>query len=840
MSYIAYLNYEPLELISAKDIALNKQVNDIARLDTRQSNFTPKFIVPPTANNIRVLQRAYVIGNQSNVPYQKNRFDLIDAESGKHLIYDGWATVSLTTDKGYEINTYDGIVSFYKIIELLTLSDCQITGLDHVKDLPTIMASWDNTQPYKYILADYNGKKYTASSYLNADYLVPCAKISYLWDRVHAFAGMSYSGSIFATERFVNLFMTFPKPVPTDAPIMTLITSQNNFFGVTTTPYGTFFYPIFLNTNFDTADANNNIDRNVIEIETAGAFRLTANYTGSFTMTNLPVNYVQYSSTGSVVSSGAINAKIGQNVVLTCSVGDRIFLSGSGYPWGLLAEELLLTTFELITGYSVNFSQTLVDFMAKDFVNDIMQHLGLTAFKDPYSNNIEYLTTEEVLQNNVFVDWSSKYVSRINEAYILPNYAQRNNFAYRYNGENLKHNDGYITINNENLKDETTVVASHFYSPEQLQTTLLTKDCNVYKLWDKEVKDDGTVTYKDLSGRYYLLRSADVTWPAGNFIGSEALGTSDTFTVAPFESYYRLKMQQVIYDNYNALGAILDKSKMVLANFWLTPSDYEAFDFKKLLFVRQLGSYFLVNKIVNFVKGQPTRVELIEVDYMTQLTGLPPTDYVIQFNNDVPIDYVGCEATFTIFTDAPIPSNVQIVPYALTPDGIGGFYYAEYALSAPIVATIAGSGSLVYTFTELPAQPIGGYIFKLRYYLDAFNYVESGFSNQLNVDGACYVPVAPPTPDLSYLKITSIEVLSIVGGNRNLRINYISDLSLTDMPITANWWMFLGATFNQLFILQPQNGYVDITVANLGLGGTPVFWQIQLSALGVNSNIATS
>ena len=113
MSYLAYINGHQLELSDSSIIAYTKQVNDLARLDNRQSNFTHKFTVPFTANNKRAMEFVYSVGNQSNVPYQKNVFDLIDADTGKHLIYKGWANINQTSKKGYEINVYDGVIDFY-------------------------------------------------------------------------------------------------------------------------------------------------------------------------------------------------------------------------------------------------------------------------------------------------------------------------------------------------------------------------------------------------------------------------------------------------------------------------------------------------------------------------------------------------------------------------------------------------------------------------------------------------------------------------------------------------------------------------------------------------------
>jgi hypothetical protein len=848
MSYIAYLNFQKIELLNdGKEIAFTKQVNSLSRLDNRQSNFTHKFIAPLTDTNKLVMDNCFIIGNQSNIPYQKNRFDLIDADSGKHLIFDGWANITQTSDKGYEINTYDGIIDFYKEIENKSLTEIGIADLNHVKDLTTIVDSWANTFAYKYIIADYNGKLLTTDNKLNADYLVPSARISYIWDRVHQYANTTYNGTIFQNERFTNLYMTFPKPIPTDEPIIELIANQNSEFQTGGFWYGglggynSFGYSVeFFPTTFSTAYANNSGNTNIINILQTGAYRLTIEGTLSLSseFTIKEFNYFIVAPDNSIIETGVVDGSINQAKVINLTAGDRLYLSSNNYL--ALWSGTIESTFELIVGFSANFDEALVDFMAKDFVNDIMQHFGLTAFKDKYTNHIEYLSLDEILQNENIIDWSSKFSNRLTEKYILGTYAQKNNFIYRHNGENETHNNGAIFINNTNLKDQTNIIQSKFYTNELRQTTLLGNSTNVYKMWNKEIKDNGDVNYKDLSGRYYLLRSNDFTYGTTQTIKSEVLNVEQTFNEAPIESYFRLKFDQIIFDNYRTIQSILDKSKLITIEAWLTTLDYESFTFKELVYFKQLGGYFLVNTISNFIKGKKTKIELIEVDYFKQLESIEPIDYVLQIDNSTPIDYTDCEATFTLISDIPIGSDIEIVPYCLTPDGLGGTYFAPYPLATPITANYTGA-TLTYNFSQLPFM-LGGYKFKITYRTSIFEIVESNFSEIVNIDGACYFPIAP-TPNLSFITITNVVTTSVVGNRRNVRVSYISDLSVATMTLTLNAnGVTLFASLNSLaetFFSAPQNSFVDINLLDNALGEVCQY-QITLSALDITSNIAVS
>ena len=837
MSYKAYLNGQEIDISDTKPIAYNKQVNDLARLDNRQTNFTHKFILPFSAKNIKVVREVFLNGSTSNIPYEKCTFDLIDADTGLHLIYKGWAVLGATTTKGYELNTYDGIIDFYRTIENKVLTDAGISELNHIKNVANIINTWTNDLPYKYIIADYGGKVFTTDSKINADYLVPSVKISYLWDKVHQFAGYTYEGSIFATPNFINHWKTFPKPVPTDEPSLTSITTQDWAMYADTTPFP-YRIDVFPE-DFTTAYANNiGAMAGVVNITQDGSYMFNSSgelfFYGIGEITEL--NYRSYDSIGNLIEGGTFNPSISQDVIVQCLAGGKLiiganFIGDFTTGWAVPITGTLTTKLYLIDGYNANYEQALIDFQMKDFLNEIMQHYGITAFKDKYKNHIVYKNLEEILQNNETLDWSDKFSEKVSEKYILSNYAKKNAYKYRYNRANEIHNDGYLYIENENLKDETTVLNSKIYSPESFTSIIAGETVNVYPLWEKTIKDNNEVDYKDLTGRYYYLRSENKT--VSSYLKSEILNTSQTFTEAPFENYYRLKLQQVIYDNYSTIQSLFYQAKTLEANFYLSTNDVESFDFQRLIFIKQLGSYYLVNKIINFIKGQKVKLELIEVDYFRELPIPEPTEFYITIES---VSTDGCEVTFNIDTNIEQPATVDIIAYALTPDGLGGTYYAPLVT---IENVNLNSDTIVYEFTELPPQLIGDYKFKIIHTTDTFLTTESNLTDVIDVDTSCYVA---PDPDLNYITITDVETLSISGNQRTVRVHYVSDLSLTSMPLTLNILNPLfGFSQAELYLSQPQNGSVDVVLQH---SGTPVFgvyvYELSLTSMGVTSNTATS
>lgn len=688
MAYILYINGHEME-VDSKTISQTRQVNDLAKLDNRQSSVTNKFTLALTPKNVKAMEHVYLTGNQSNIPYQKNEASLYDADSGVCLIYKGWATITQTSRKGYDVFIYDGLIDFYRKIENKTLTDCDVSGLNHAKSITNIVASWDNLLPYIYAIADYNGKNsFTTIAgqpiEVNTDYQVPSARVSYIWNRIFAFAGFTYSGSYFLTQDFLNWFMTFPKPVPSlvpnkilvyagvTSPLWTMVIYYDGYAQLTrrayllTLPRENFTTPYVSVNNYGSQTGlGQNGNGSMGYVYNHNRFNILTTGTYSFDVFQSSLFYYDRRNSSNVsIESGQLqdvtqgtypNITSVRTIILNCIAGDTVSILNAE------AETTGNFNFEInrVDGYTANFEEALVDFSVTDFVKEVIQHGALTAFKDKYSDHIEFLTMTEILRSNKLDDWSDKFQYKDAEKYRIGNYSKRNFMRYRYNTENQTHNDGYIEILDENLQDETDLLKSKAYSPERDSTIMLGRLTNVFKIWDKELQDDSTIEYKDLSGRYYFLRFENVSVNA--ILASEKLNQQQTVTQVGMASYAGMSFKNVITNNYPAIKSILDKAKPIDGYFYLKPTDIERFDFKGLIYVEQLGSYYLVNKIMNFVKGKVTKCELLEVDYRKVNTIIGPPANTATYITIDSFTVVGCVVTVTYSTDATLNTPIRII-----------------------------------------------------------------------------------------------------------------------------------------------------------------------------------
>ena len=701
------INNVEIELSPSKPIARTLQVNDIATLNNRQANFTPTFSIPRTAKNVRAMEKLGIIGTNSNVPYQRNECYYY-SESGECLIYKGWAVIT-STAKDYKCNVYDGNIDLYKSIENETLNALPLDEINHIKTLDNVVDSINGLTTYKYILADYNGKALYDTDKINIDYLVPSIPVSYLWDKIFEYYGYTYSGSIFDTFAFQNLYMTFPKGLGSTIPdfevfegtdvdlppekiegTSIIVDSRSRYLK----------YAVYTNDASVILDNERHIvftEGGLYRVEITGDVDIDA---GGFPVpTNLRIAYNQQGVYNSfdIVSSNILDSFtasssqiINVNTLITVNDLDSmcLFVKMTGLQIQS-ATNTLNVKVSKVESQTIDFSGAFLDFKTKDFLNEVLTRFGLTPFKDKYTNNYRFLTLSEVLQNTDAVDWSAsknKFVEQTNESYVYGSYAQKNDLTYKYNDAEGDYYNGFLSIDNVNLPDNKVVINSRIYAPEKIKTNVLPKETNVYKLWNKEVKDNGDVTYKSLDKRFYFMRADNFIFDSSVTIGSETLATETTIGQALFESFYKLPFNDIVQDFYLPMYQILNKSRLCDINVFLTEKDIVNIDFSKLYWIEELGNYFILNKINNFTKRGITKCEMIKVDYVPiidgsniqQLLAIDETFDVNNFDeftlNVLSNDLLGAEPTIiSSFDDSTLTCGTitnEVTGLKFTPNGI--------------------------------------------------------------------------------------------------------------------------------------------------------------------------
>ncbi len=648
------INGKNIELSVEDKIRYTLQANTLNDLTTRQSNFTPSFKLPKTPNNVEAFESLSLVGNNSTIPYRKNDAFLFD-NSGEAIISYGWAVIKETKDE-YKCYIYDGVIDFYKAIENKTLTDTGLQELNHLKNLDTVAETWtDTTLPYRYNIADYNGNAIYDLNKINIDYLIPSANVKYLWDKIFEHIGWTYSGSVFDMESFKNLWMTYPKTISSETQVTTPAASLSWSEAIR---IGTLINFIYHNSLIAC------ISCSLVDNEYLLGSQNTIQVNGSTTtMKNDEITVLQTGIYKFIISGIIYNSNFdtSTNISFSQGTGADYILDPMGqvdfgedfnivYYRNLVAGDsfrIQLDTFvidgaygdidiniEFVEGNTVDFEEALVEFSITDFIREILVRFALTPFSDRLNKNVEFLTLDEIIQTNEVDDWSEKYQSKLSESYVYGNYGRISRFSYKYNDNEESHNDGFILIDNINLKDQVTIFSSKIYSPEKKKSNLLTFLLNVYKFYEKEVKDDGSLEYKPLENRFYFMKSK--VFENTIQIGSDEFLDTRSPTAFALEDFTALDWNSILNQNYPAINAVINRSKLfkLLMNF--SSLDIKKMDFRKLVYIKQQSAYFLKHKISSWKPGNPnTSTQLLRLDLSVSNNSVVEMNPQIIINSEI-------------------------------------------------------------------------------------------------------------------------------------------------------------------------------------------------------------
>ncbi len=295
--------------------------------------------------------------------------------------------------------------------------------------------------------------------------------------------------------------------------------------------------------------------------------------------------------------------------------------------------------------------------LQNDFVKDFIIKFG--AFLRIVNNNIEIITTEEILNNKSnAVDWTLKRVKNKKDIvqFAWNGFAIKNNFIYeepdnlpfaslKYtSGQDLDDANGYLTSNNENLPESTDLYTSIFArsnwivngvsgSIDALERVIDNAAHVVYcvtsSIWvatptsfDFEVEPKDMLAILDDRSTAFTTTENAVTYngtPRTDYKIAR-FNSHVTDNVFPSLAWRRVgsgltggpPFNGLLDLYYPSLQRILTAGVITTTHEYnLNDIDINSLDLTVPMF--DDGNYYLINKVVSYVSGKTTRVELLQI-----------------------------------------------------------------------------------------------------------------------------------------------------------------------------------------------------------------------------------
>ena len=615
-------------------VAVTKQINDFSELKNRRSTFTNSIDLPMTQKNIKTF-KSLGIFNSITMPYKK--LNVMLRMNGMHIINNGIGIIRSTSflQKKYIISIYDGNKHFFQAIENKKIADLPLGQYNHDLTTGNFQGSFSNTSGYIYGISDFGNTK---ESKIEINYQLPSIYIKTIWDLIHSEAGFSPD-----FEPPDDLVLTPMRGWDSVIDSTSASFSYDSGYGLGNTTQEHYIgNGVYIN-DIQTADSQTYLQNSKYIIPSTQNYRIRFNLTPHFHLSHF-FSFLIY------VRDKNGNVSVVEEIIPTCTAGCDTYDSDYSLNWDAIYtferdSEVFFSIkyakydcvctdyddyqgclnwdcpsasgfdhliFETIANSvsRVKIKSLIGEMSQKDFIKQIIQMYAL--MNDVSGNSVKYKKAKDVLKMQGAEDWSEKFVKVVDESYSLP-YAKSNIFAYEYaKKDDYQFADGVMSLNNDTLPEEKTVIKSKFRATEKSTVEINGKKLQFIPFWEAVRDDSGAIKkYKVLNGKNYI---AKVVKKNGTIHYGTHGGVVNDFTGDyPVLDFSGMLWEDLIADNYQEIKKMLDFYRRIKIEILISEDDFATINFFKLKYFKQLGAYFYLTKIK---KSSNKKTTVCEFNYV--------------------------------------------------------------------------------------------------------------------------------------------------------------------------------------------------------------------------------
>jgi len=629
---LLYINDQLVDLDPATRVAVTYQINEIADLKDRRTLGTNRFNALFTDRNKAILNYANLV--QSAETITKNTISA-RLETGAGT-YTGYVVVVSVSDKGFDLQFLSGNAELFNIIKGKKLSDLDLTDISTwwsslymydrygAEESPTFLVIDDGNLPE-------TGRDIDVSEHYYSIY------IRTLFERIITDAGFTFTGSMFQDYRYLNSFLPFTNKVPLKIDniedTLAWLTNEQEQTAVPITGYESLSFPKVIqdikgqwnntNSKFTAAMSGN------VNISVGGQMDYSnPNFLVAYGYITVWINgtlvytenlAIATGGTGTVTVNFTTNQNIlyGDEIEIKCSSFTTVPTTTATYKEGLsIYIEFNETDPTLLFGDFWNWKYNLPDILQTDFFKAVLQLTGSIIETDGLKQQVRIEKFQNIVANtNNAINIDSFINTSPKEAIDLhpDEYAQKNWLRYKKDDNVTEFfGDGNITINDNTLKDEKEILKLPFAASE---SSVRLDGLNVATVL--RIIDGKDVTPQP---RILLKQIQEVFTPSGDGINLTSPTHGTVFNQDLFNGYfidpsldYSMDFDSIINDNYLFFSLMLNNYKKITPNFYFSPNFINQLDLFDPVFSQYYNSYFLINKITNYIPGYTCKAELIKL-----------------------------------------------------------------------------------------------------------------------------------------------------------------------------------------------------------------------------------
>lgn len=603
----------------AEEIQFSFNAGQIGNLSISMSNYTEAFKIPRTSqDNVRIMEGLGIPSDVSSLPYTINNVDVL---SDYNYIYTGSLIVLKTTELYYEVTVISGTRDIFQLLGDKTFADVPEIRLNlpfKVADTVSAMAIYsDPFADQIFSIANYGGLTHFVTggvTYMNIDCMAISYHIRYLWNKVFEMIGIPNDTSDIPVLDLANQYFTFPYPPFNDigafgSEIFTATVSEQyqNLPAANQPPVNS-AYTAVSGSGFSQSGAN-------LTCLTSGLYNLTFKKFYAYGQGNvggqnilfpmivmLKKNGSEFFRFEASMNDTAGTDKYYVNAVHNFQVGDVLTIEvvkitnvDSGAFWNYYQYEAPLS----ITNVEINADQAkeILGFKLADYVKEFMYRFSLIGFNQNGFFNFKRLSS--VLNPANAIDWSDKYIRRVEETYDV-GFSQNNRLKHKYVNDGADYYDGNIQSNNANLPVEKTLITSNVYVPSETSApfsaggpTASSNNIDVRALVTYSIENNSNKVKTEKRNFWNQVQA----WPIPDaYFGSFSL--KDTAIASGWQMIKSNGFSGGFNgNNWSVLNQIVQNTRYHIIELNLTQVDIMKLDQSVPYYFRQESAYFMLNEL---------------------------------------------------------------------------------------------------------------------------------------------------------------------------------------------------------------------------------------------------